>query len=828
MDAAMKTLEKNDLLLPKLINRFLVMIALAYALGIAVMRYYIGGFTECYWFGVVLLITLTIALCLRHINTYQAIMLLLVAIAGGVAFFYAIQQPAGSLITYKGYPLYVEGTIVDEPLFYEDHSVYRLQAEVIETSKERFAITGLLLVKIYYYGESEREHYWFGERLRLRGTIVEPQGQRNPGGFDYRFYLQSEGIDALIYPKQAQVESLGSGNAGLLAGSALKLRSAMVSVIDQALPTPSSELLTAILFGQRHRLPERVAENFRRSGTGHLMAVSGLHVGLVAAMVLGIWRRLKLQGRLPLLLAIIVVLAYAYLTGMRPSALRAALMVSTALSALLLDREYDLPSAVSFAALVTLFYNPLLLFSVGFQLSYVSTLVLVYAYRPLEQLLGYLRFPRLLRSALAVTIAAQVGVLPLCIYYFHHLPAGALIFNLLLLPVIAFVVGFGLAGALLSLILPLPGEIILWAVRPLLELMIYITGFSSLPGFYIALSPPGVLTLIFYYSLLTLALIIYYQWESLSIKKNELFVLLPEKRLIIRATAFMIALFTLAIIWSGILFPAKQELKVTYIDVGQGASAMIETPCGKVILIDAGGEATYRGEPGAIGERILLPLLRAEKIRKIDLAIITHPHEDHFGGFIPLIETVAVDTMLISPVSGSSVYYTDLLDRAVFLGIDLQKASAGQVWSCGPDLMLELIYPYENVLNRTSDDLNNSSIVCRLRYGSISFLFTGDIEDFAVDDLFSRNADLKATVLQVPHHGGYMKAMPDLIEAVTPSIAVIQVGTNSFGHPHSYVLDALSGAGVAVYRNDQHGAVIIKTDGSDFQITSIAQPLLIR
>ena len=824
----MKALKKDDLLAPKLIDRFLVMIALAYPLGIAVMRYYISGFTGFYWLGVALLITLIVARCLRYINTYQAILMLFVATAGGVAFFYAIQQPAGSLITYTGYPLDVEGTIVDEPLFYEDHSVYRLQAEVVETSSGRSAITGTLLVKIYYYGDSEREYYWFGERLRLRGTIVEPQGQRNPGGFDYRFYLQSEGIDALIYPKQAQVESLGSGTAGLLAGSALKLRSAMVSAIDKALPTPSSELLTAILFGQRHSLPERVAENFKRSGTGHLMAVSGLHVGLVAAMVLGIWRRLKLQGRLPLLLAIIVVLGYAYLTGMRPSALRAALMVSTALVALLLDREYDLPSAVAFAALVTLFYNPLLLFTVGFQLSYASTLVLVYAYRPLEHLLGYLRFPRLLIPVLAVTIAAQIGVLPLCIYYFHYLPAGALIFNLLLLPVIAFVVGFGLAGALLSLLLPLPGEIVLWAVRPLLELMIYITGFSSLPGFYIALNPPGMLTIIVYYSLLILTLIIYYQRESFLMTKNGLPVLIPGKRLIIRIAVFMIALFALTIIWSGILFPAKQELKVTYIDVGQGASALIETPCGKVILIDAGGEAAYRGEPGAVGERIVLPLLRVENIRKIDLAIITHPHEDHFGGFIPLIETIVVDTMLVSPVPGSSVYYTDLLDRAAFLGVDIHKASAGQVWSCGPDLLLELIYPHENTFNGTSDDLNNSSIVCRLRYGSMSFLFTGDIEDFAVVDLFRRNADLTAAVLQVPHHGGYLKAMPDLIEAVAPSIAVIQVGTNSFGHPHSDVLDALDGAGVTVYRNDQHGAIIVKTDGSDFQITNIAQPTLIR
>src|SRR5690606_4079582 len=156
------------------------------------------------------------------------------------------------------------------------------------------------------------------------------------------------------------------------------LRSRMVAVIEKNLPSPEAELLAGILFGQRSRLPEDIQDNFTSSGTGHLLAVSGLHVGLVAALILGLWRRLGLRGKLPLFLAIVLTLGYAYLTGMRPSALRAAVMLSFALGAQLLDRDRDLPTAIGLAALVTLALNPLHLFTVGFKLSYAATLGIIY------------------------------------------------------------------------------------------------------------------------------------------------------------------------------------------------------------------------------------------------------------------------------------------------------------------------------------------------------------------------------------------------------------------------------------------------------------------
>ncbi len=813
----------------ELANRTLIAVTLAYIAGIGVCRFWFAQPSAAFWVAGLLLALLILAVYFRVFTLYRAVLVLLAAAAGGAAFYYAVQQPSYGLTHYAGSPVYIEGTVIEEPLFHDDHTAYRLRVEVVETRAERYPVSGTLLVKVFGCGDG----YWFGERLRLRGTITEARGQRNPGGFDYRFFLRSQGLDALIYPAPAAVSSLGPGEVGLHAASAVRLRSSMVENISAALPSPSAELLTAILFGQRHRLPDSIEDNFRRAGAGHLMAVSGLHVGLAAVLILGLVRHFNLRGRLPLVLAIVLVFAYAYLTGMRPSALRAAIMVSMALGAILLDREHDLPTTIAFAALVTLFINPLLLFTIGFQLSYAATMVLVYTYRPLEKLLAALRCPRFLRAPLAVTAAAQVGVLPLCVYYFHSLPTGALLFNLLLLPLIAFVVGLGLAGALAGLVYPPVGEILLWAARPLLETMLYITGLSSPAVFYVTLSPPGPSLLFAYYGVLFAVLSIYYRWEKQdrgneqtsfsAYLKSVISDSLLAWRYRYRVFGFAVLALAVAFVWTGILFPRQALLTVTFIDVGQGAAALIEPPCGLVIMIDAGGRPEFQGDPGEIGEKVVLPYLRHRGIRSIDLAVITHPHEDHFGGFIPMVGQISLVEILVSPIGGGSGHYSELLENAANAGSEIRMISDGQVWHCGADLLFEVIGPPEKMLRGTSSDLNNNSIVFILHYGDISMLFTGDVEDAAVRNLLQREVDIRSDVLLVPHHGGYLEEMPALLDAVRPSLAVIQVGTNPFGHPHPYVTAALEDADVAVYRNDYDGAVIIETDGRRLQVTTQEQ-----
>lgn len=838
-----------------MLYRPLAALSLSYITGIIMWRIWMES-PILIGFAVAVLVTLgAIAYFREVLSFFMGGLLLIVIGAGAAATGMAMAPSPGGALQYTGIPVYVEGTVVEEPRFDEGSVVYRVNAEVVETGEGRFPVGGGLLVRVYHGDEAPG--YWYGERLRLRGEIVEPKGRRNPGGFDYRLYLKTQGLEALMYLQPHQVDSVGDGEVGWLASTAFSLRSRMVEGIETNLPSPHAELLTAILFGQRHRLPENIQENFTRAGAGHLMAVSGLHVGLVAGLIFFL---LKPFGRnsIPVtILAVLLLFFYAYITGMRPPALRAAIMFSLGMAAFIWEREKDFPNALALAALTTLIYNPLLLFSVGFQLSYAATLSIFYL-SPLFDRYLFGRLPFYLRRLISIIVAAQLSVLPLTAYYFHQVALLGILFNILIIPVMALLLGLGLLGSLVHLLSPFLASIFFMAVYPLLVYLEAVTGLSRISWVYHSVVPPRITLLVLYYAIFGALAVYFYRAGSLKDSLSSTFFKFREYAASFIGKMFhspgipylrnkvkvvlVVSMIILIVFWSG-AFRKPATLAVTFIDVGQGLAVFMETSCGLKIMYDGGGTPEYRGEVGQVGDKVLIPFLHYRGVKELDLVIISHPHEDHFGGFIPLFDRFKVKNLMISPVEGGSLHYDLLLQKAESAGTLIEKVQEGDSFILMPEhsqvrrnlrrllphapggrIYMKVLSPPANLYRGTGSDLNNNSLVVRVLFGQVGFLFTGDIEEAAVRGLLDSRKDLRSLVLQVPHHGGYLPPLEPFLEAVSPEVAVIPVGINPFGHPHAQTISTLESSRLKLFRNDHHGAVILKTDGRSLWWKTMISP----
>jgi competence protein ComEC len=633
---------------------------------------------------------------------------------------------------------------------------------------------------------------------------------------------------AAFYGNAKDVESFGfSEEYSRLRLGALQVKERMTAALRAYLPEREGNLLVGMLFGERRALDVDTERLFRSSGVSHLLAVSGLHVGLIAAFLFLAGNRMGLKGWQAYLFMVLFLFVYIYICGLKPAMLRAFIMAVMGMGAVYLGRKRDLPTAVAFAALVTLLYNPLLLFSVGFQFSYAATLSIIYFAPPLtDKISNFIsRYASFISSSLvfnlssliAVTLSAQLGVIPLTAFYFKEVSLVALFSNMLILPVMALVLGIGLTAALLGLVFPLAGSLINLANYPLLTYIMFLTGkIGSLPFAYLEVFPPRIPELVFYYALLMLFACGGKFLPSLfsSFKKR------------LRPFGLIVLLLILSLIltWWGLAGRDSGKLEIVFLDVGQGDAVFIQTPQGHSILLDGGGNPAFRGNIDAPGHFVLIPFLEHLRIKKLDMVIISHPHEDHYGGLFPVLEKFPVGVLVTNEDLPETDSYLELLKFAEKMDISREIIRAGDNFVLGKSLRAEVLSPPAQLFRGTNSDANNNSLVLLLRYKEVSILFTGDIEARAVDYLLKDEKKLVANVLKIPHHGGYLSNLPQFLDQVSPDAAVITVGSNSFGHPHPASLSVLQERNVEVYRTDFHGAVMMKTDGFTWEVKTMLRP----
>lgn len=655
----------------------------------------------------------------------------------------------------------------------------------------------------------------YGDILEIRGVINTPALPSNPGQFNYRAYCKKLGIIGLVFPEDIKSTSPKSEGSFLVKG-ALVAKGQARKVLQATLSPEDYQIADGLLFGSTKALEENFKSDLQKAGLIHVLSVSGFHVGLVLGSILLILKFFKLDAKSKIGFALILfILAfYALMTGLRPSVIRAVLMGIFPLAGYFLGRKAYWGNSLALACLVLLVWNPANLFIAGTQLSVAATWGILYLFQPLQRVLRFL--PGFIRDCMAVSLAAQLGTLPLLAYHFNSIPWAAVFINLLLI--------IPISGILLLLLLSLVIGIIYLPLAYLFNAaaacLIFIVKLAAwyigqIPYISINLCSPRLWEGAVYYGAM---LLIGYAYRHELFRMKVIWLIKRNKR-----SCLVGGIVILAVIAVNGLFYTPAIMNVTFLDVGQGDSIVMLTPEKEVLVIDTGG-SVKPGEGFDPGKSILVPYLRSLGIQRVDFLILSHFHQDHIGGIPALLREFPVKRVLVSSVRKNSPEVEKLSGLFKKLDTKFFFVEAGQEIICKGGIKLRVIGP-DALFTGTDSDENNNSLVLKLTYQKISYLFTGDIQQEAItrycekeDNPQGKTGMLKATIFKVPHHGSEGSLDPDFYKEVSPRAAVISVGRNFFGHPDKEVIRELSSQQIPVFRTDTGGAVVSLTDGKELSV----------
>jgi competence protein ComEC len=754
--------------------------------------------------------------------------LCLLALLGGGSRFSSSLDPVDehSLSFYndKG-TVEIQGMVAEEPDIRDRYCLLTFSATGIVVNSECEEVSGSVLVRVSRYPA-----YHYGDVLKLTGELETPYQSED---FDYKTYLAHQGIYSVIYYPSVELMDNGQGVPPLQ--WIYSLRERLAASLAEALPEPQGSLAEAVFLGLRGGIPDSLNEAFSRTGTAHLLAISGLHMSIIIAIFLSLGMLLfGRQRSIYVWLTLGFTWLYALLAGMHPPIIRAAIMGSLFIIAVCLGRQGSAIIALAFAAAVMVGIQPGLLWTVSFQLSFLAMagLILLYPYLQTWGRRGVARISgdretlaatvSMISDVFAASLAATVAVAPLIAYNFGVVSLVGLPATFFALPALPFIIITSALAAFVGLIASVAAQILGWLAWLFLSYLVFLVrGFDALPhsslevasispwyvlGYYVVLA--GVIAFINYRtrvadfsSRLTSGM----QKAAQGTTKPRLG--FSPKWLVLPL------LLVVILVWSVALTMPDDKLHVGFLDVGQGDAILIQTPNGQNVLIDGGPDA----------QKINLEL--SERLpfwdRMIDLVVCTQPQADHVTGLVEVLQRFNIEQVLDPGVSYASAIYQEWLRVIEDKGIEYGIAYAGQQIDLGKGVEMEVLNPPASLWEETSDDVDNNGVVLRLSWNNVSFLFTADIRAEAEFELIMERANLKSTVLKIAHHGSDTSTSQHFLAVVDPEVAVICVGAdNSFGHPSPEILQSLTDrlGETNVYRTDEDGTVEFTTNGDSLWV----------
>ena len=685
-----------------------------------------------------------------------------------------------------------------------DYLYLRVEKIAVGNREERMA--GSLRVSVPHSTEFPgRLGLTTGDRLTVSALIVPPLEFNN---FEEPFslmYLKAQMLHSLAVTKSPLlVQKIGAGHPLSILRLMSNLRRDCLRRIEENFASPQDPrtltaegaVLEMLLLGGRGRLSPETTQSLQKTGLFHLFAISGAHIGMISLMIFGLMKAVRVPVRFSYGFLIVLLVLYSLLVEGRASVVRAVIMSIAFLLGKLFWKDTHLLNTIGLGAFVILLFNPFQLFDPGFQLTFAATLSIILFYPKIMPFLPGL--PLKIGEMFAMSLTAQAGVFPLIAAMFNRIIFSGLLLNLFGIPLVAVIMAAGylfLPLAFLGPAIARPAAAgIAFLIRVFMGSTHLLDRFAFL-SYRIPTPPPLVVAGYFLFLLL---------------------LLLPPRLFKIRraALAGFLLFFLLLILYP---FPsASKNLKLTFIDVGQGDSVLVEFPGRKKMLIDGGGFPTGTFD---IGESVVSPFLWNKGIKKLDYLVLTHPHPDHANGLSAIARNFRVGEFWEAFSPPDDAKYAELKTA---LGSVPQKRAFRGFSRQEDGVRVLVLFPSEGSSSVAPAD-NDRSLVMKVSFGATAILLPADIGANAEAEILSFGDDIKSAVFKSPHHGSATSSSEAFIRAVAPEVIVITAGRgNRFGFPQPEILGRYLAAGARVYRTDLHGAVEISSDGKRMAVrTSI-------